>query len=114
MDWDYFKREYWELAIDKLFIEEARLLADVISDDLGGSGESLEYAQDIATLALHYALIKRDVTVDEGLADVYYNQMLTSIQEWPGFTELVEQKLDEMWDSGHYYDDGSYDQRYEQ
>lgn len=112
LNWDEFRHEFRELAIDKIFIEEGRLLADAISDDLGGSGDSLEYAQDIATFAIHYALIKQDVTVNDDLAEHYYNQMLKSVQEWPTFEELVEQKLNEMWDSGFNYTKDDWDERY--
>lgn len=111
-NWDVFKEEFRELAIDKIFIEEGRLLADVISDDLGGSGDSLEYAQDIATFAIHYALIKQDTTAPDDLADHYYEQMLKSIQDWPMFEQILEQKLNDMWDSGHYHTSEDWDERF--
>ena len=112
LDWDEFRQEFRELAIEKIFTEEGRLLADAISDDLGGSGDSLEYAQDIATFAIHYALIKKDVTAPEDLADHYYNQMLRSVEEWPMFDEIVDQKLNEMWDSGFYTSIENWDERF--
>lgn len=111
-DWDEFRQDFRELAIDKLFIEDSRLLADVLSDELGGSGEMLEYAQDVATFAIHYALIKDDVTVDDGLAENYHRQMIVAIQDCPLFDELVEQKLNEMWDSGYSYTREDFDERY--
>lgn len=111
-DWDEFREEFRDIAIDKIFEEEGRLLADVISDELGGSGDALEYAQDIATFAIHYALIKSDATVKDDLAEHYYNQMLNSIRDWPMFEELIEQKLNEMWDMGYRFTQEDYDERY--
>lgn len=112
LNWDEFRLEFRDLAIERLFTKEGRLLADAISDDLGGSGVSLEYAQDIASFAIHHTLLKNDMTVDADLADNYYEQMLKSIQEWPLFEDLIEQELNEMWDSGFNYTREDWDERY--
>lgn len=96
--YEYFRKEKFDEAIEELFNEDVRLLAEAVINESVGKHE--EYVQDIFTMALTYSLFSQSDDVSDDILDGLIQTIEESIQKAPFFEDLVENKLLDMWERG--------------
>lgn len=100
MEWDEFVKERTTDAIERLFETDSMLVADYIADQSFGSGADAEDAHHIMTLALIALLAQGDRTIDADKKKSLKFFFEKVLMESSVFEELIEYKLNEMWDMG--------------
>jgi len=96
--YEYFRKEKRDEAIDELFNEDVRLLAEVVIDEFVGKHQ--DHIQDIFAMALNYALFSQSDNVSDDILDGFIQTIEEIIQKAPFFEDLVEEKILDMWDRG--------------
>ena len=100
LDWDEFKVERRDEAIDLILDYDSILVLDAVINHTVGSDENAEYAFDVMVMALSTLLAQRDKGLDKDKAKITESVFEKTLLEAPFFEDLIEFKLNEMWDMG--------------
>lgn len=100
MDFDTFKRERREDAIEAILYNDYKLLSEEIVEMLSSTPDRQEEAIDAVSVGLSLLLAQRDSAVSDEKIDnlqIFFDDVVTRSEF---FEDLVEYKLEDMWEKG--------------
>jgi hypothetical protein len=101
MEWDEYREVNYHRAVDEILNGDHKLIVDEVINESVEPSQNREYAMEILYMSLNYATALMDENALPDEIENYKRNLESAIMEAPFFENLVDHKLNEMWDMGN-------------